>query len=90
MSPKTIAKYSNFQVFKTFLVPSFCLTFRHFYFIVVRLFEPDEIEYNVCCVPQCIVSRNTLGKWRLAAMDLYKFPHQLPMTLYVSPEEVSF
>ena len=27
-----VFKFSSFQVFKTFLVPSFCLIFRHFYF----------------------------------------------------------
>ena len=26
-----VLKFSSFQVFKTFLVPSFCLTFRHFF-----------------------------------------------------------
>jgi len=53
----------------------------------VRPFLSEEVEYNVCRVPQCIVSLNTLGKWRLAAIDMYKFPADLPMTLYACSEE---
>jgi hypothetical protein len=28
-----------------------------------------------------------LSRWRLAAIDLFKFPDHLPMTLYLCPEE---
>ena len=28
-------KFSNFQIFKFLLVPSFCLTFRHFFSIII-------------------------------------------------------
>ena len=52
----------------------------------IRPFEMDETEANICSVPHCLVSRNTLSKWRLAALDLYKFPDNIPMTLYPCPE----
>ncbi len=31
--------------------------------------------------------RNTLGRWRLAAVELYNFPLELPVTLHICPEE---
>nr|XP_040572394.1 LOW QUALITY PROTEIN: uncharacterized protein LOC121121511 [Lepeophtheirus salmonis] len=54
--------------------------------INIRPFEPDETECNICSVPHCNVSRNTLSKWRLAAMDLFGFPDNIPMTMYACPE----
>lgn len=53
----------------------------------VREFCLDEIENNVCCVPHCLVSRNTLSRWRSAAIQLYGFPVQLPFNLNLCAEE---
>merc|ERR1719192_1964659 len=49
----------------------------------VRVFENEEVESNVCSVPGCVVSRNTLGKWRQAAMEQFLFPPALPFTLHI-------
>jgi len=53
----------------------------------VRKFEVDEVESNMCCVPQCAVTRNTLSRWRMAAIQNFKFPPELPMNLHLCPEE---
>jgi hypothetical protein len=34
-----------------------------------------------------LIIRNTLGRWRLAAVELYNFPLELPVTLHICPEE---
>ena len=52
----------------------------------VRVFEPDEETYNSCSAPHCLVTRNTLSRWRLAAIKMFKLPKSLPMTLYLCPE----
>ena len=52
----------------------------------VRTFEPDELEFTSCSVPHCQVTRNTLSRWRQAAVKMFKFPKSLPMTLYLCPE----
>ena len=39
----------------------------------------------MCSVPACVVSRNTLGKWRQAALDLFHFPPSLPLSLHPCP-----
>ena len=44
------------------------------------------MDYNTCSVPHCAVTRNTLSKWRLAAMELYGFPSSLPLNLHICPE----
>ena len=48
--------------------------------------EFDQNSINTCSVPQCVVTRNTLSKWRIAAMELFEFPSHLPMTLYTCSE----
>lgn len=53
----------------------------------VREFEVEELDYTLCSVPHCIVSRNSLNRWRLAAQELYNFPKSLPMNLHICPEE---
>lgn len=53
----------------------------------VRKFELDEVDNNVCCVPQCAVTRNTLSKWRLAAVEFFRFPPEIPFSLHICPEE---
>ena len=53
----------------------------------VRKFEMEEMDSNLCFVPQCAVTRNTLSKWRLAAIDQFKFPAQLPLSLHIAPDE---
>ena len=52
----------------------------------VRMFEPDEETYNSCSAPHCLVTRNSLSRWRLAAIKMFKLPKSLPMTLYLCPE----
>merc|ERR1712141_338165 len=52
----------------------------------VRVFEPDEETYNSCSAPHCLVTRNSLSRWRLAAIKMFKLPISLPMTLYLCPE----
>ena len=44
------------------------------------------MDHNVCSVPHCLVTRNFLPRWRLAAMDLFRFPPDIPMTLHICPE----
>ena len=41
----------------------------------------------MCSVPGCVVSRNTLGKWRQAAVEHFLFPPSLPLTLHLCPEQ---
>ena len=52
----------------------------------VRNFEIEELEFNNCAVPHCLVTRNSLPKWRKAAIKMFNFPKNLPMTLYLCPE----
>ena len=55
----------------------------------IRMLDPEEVDQNAintCSVPQCVVTRNSLSKWRIAAMTLFKFPSHLPMTLYTCSE----
>lgn len=55
----------------------------------IRMFESEEFDQNsinTCSVPQCVVTRNSLSKWRVAAMALFDFPSYLPMTLYTCSE----
>ena len=40
----------------------------------------------MCSVPGCLVSRNTLGKWRQAAVEQFLFPVSLPLTLHTCPD----
>ena len=49
-------------------------------------FEIDELDQNKCSVSHCTVSRNLLSRWRLAAIDMFKFPPHLPMNLHICPE----
>ena len=53
----------------------------------VRKYDLNEELFNMCSVPQCIVSRNTLAKWRQLAISLFKFPRELPVTLHPCPDE---
>ena len=54
----------------------------------VRPFDVDELEQSSsCAAPKCQVTRNSLSKWRLAAMDLFGFPKHLPLNLHVCPDE---
>ena len=64
------------------------LVVRHSYLTLCFFFqfEIDEVDLNKCSVPHCIISRYQLSRWRLAAIDLFKFPDNLPMTLYICPE----
>ena len=45
------------------------------------------MDYNTCSVPHCVVTRNSLSKWRLIAQELYKFPKSLSLTLHICPED---
>merc|ERR550534_2691267 len=43
---------------------------------------------NICCVPQCAVTRNTLSKWRNAAIQHFRFPKELAFNLHLcAPED---
>ena len=53
----------------------------------VRKYDANEELYNMCSVPNCVVSRNTLAKWRLVAMERFQYPAQLPVTLHPCPDE---
>ena len=44
-----------------------------------------QVDYNACSVPGCVVSRNTLGKWRRAAMEGFLFPPSLSLCLHPCP-----
>lgn len=46
----------------------------------------DELDQNKCSVSHCTVSRNLLSRWRLAAIEMFKFPPHLPMNLHICPE----
>ena len=52
----------------------------------VRPFDAEELDFNTCSVPHCLVTRNTLSRWRQAAIKMFKFPCDLPMTLHLCPE----
>ena len=49
-------------------------------------FEAEELDFTSCSVPHCLVTRNTLSRWRQAAIKMFKFPLDLPMTLHLCPE----
>ena len=49
-------------------------------------FEAEELDFTSCSVPHCLVTRNTLSRWRQAAIKMFKFPLGLPMTLHLCPE----
>ena len=53
-----IFKFSNFQIFKFSLVPSFCLTFRHF-----LKFHPTSPVHPCWLVISIIYSCLTLGRY---------------------------
>ena len=53
----------------------------------VRSYDLNEEMFNTCVVPNCVVSRNTLAKWRLVAIDRFGFPRQLAVTLHPCPDE---
>ena len=54
----------------------------------VRQYEVDEGDMNICCVPQCAVTRNTLSKWRNAAIQHFRFPKELAFNLHLcAPED---
>lgn len=42
-----------------------------------------------CSVPHCLVARNYLPRWRHAAVQMFKYPAELPFTLHAprNPEE---
>ena len=42
----------------------------------MRQFDCEEVEYNVCSVPACVVSRNTLVSCSLL-WQLYRIHHIL-------------
>ncbi len=48
--------------------------------------NPNKNTFNCSFIP-CLMIRNTLGRWRLAAVELYNFPLELPVTLHICPEE---
>ncbi len=52
----------------------------------VRPFDTEEVDYNLCNVPHCTVSRSSLGKWRTAAIETYDYPAELPVTLHLCPD----
>ena len=68
----------------------YCMIFIYFnlhtYMIQLDPEELDQNAVNTCSVPQCVVTRNSLSKWRIAAMTLFKFPSYLPMTIHTCSE----
>ena len=68
----TLAFFDHFGLFKKFIS----------YF----QFEAEELDFTSCSVPHCLVTRNTLSRWRQAAIKMFKFPIDLPMTLHLCPE----
>ena len=53
----------------------------------VRKYDLNEELFNTCVVPNCVVSRNTLAKWRMVAMERFGFPRQLSVSLHLCPDE---
>ena len=53
----------------------------------VRRFDLEEVDSNVCCVPQCAVTRNTLSRWRTAAIQNFRFPEEISFNLHLCPSE---
>lgn len=64
---------------------------RHYFdrAVNVRPFDPSEEPESpsTCCVPHCLVTRNSLPKWRQVAVAMYGFPASLPITLHVCPDD---
>ncbi len=44
----------------------------------------DEQESASCSVSLCAVTRNTLPRWRRAAMEHFEWPASLPVTLHTA------
>ncbi len=49
--------------------------------------NPKHCIFKNCYFIPYLMIRNTLGRWRLAAVELFNFPLELPVTLHICPEE---